>query len=62
MRGIRIQNWHRPLNHYMQLLLQQKLELRYFSDPEPASDDPKKDARYRRVPDFLIMEWEKPLC
>jgi SAM-dependent methyltransferase len=60
-RGIRIQNWHRPLGRYMQLLLRQGLELRFFDEPEPCSDDPKKNARYRRVPDFLIMEWEKPI-
>jgi SAM-dependent methyltransferase len=59
-RGIRIQNWHRPLSRYMQLLLEQGLELRFFSEPEPNSDDVEKNARYRRVPYFLIMEWEKP--
>lgn len=60
-RGIRIQNWHRPLSRYMQLLLGQGLELRFFSEPEPDSDNARKNARYRRVPDFVIMEWEKPV-
>ncbi|HEY0263887.1 MAG TPA: class I SAM-dependent methyltransferase [Granulicella sp.] len=58
--GIRIRNWHRPLSRYMQLLLGQGLELRHFSEPESTSGDPAKDDLHRRVPLFLIMEWEKP--
>jgi hypothetical protein len=45
-RGIRIQNWHRELSRYMQLLLGQGLELRFFGVPEPGSDDARKNARY----------------
>jgi SAM-dependent methyltransferase len=59
-RGIRVSNWHRPLSSYMSLLIAQGLILRYFSEPEPTSGDPVKAARYRRVPYFVIMEWEKP--
>lgn len=59
-RGIRIQNWHRPLSTYMSLLLGQGLELRYFSEPAPHGGDPAKAEKYRRVPFFLIMEWQKP--
>ena len=59
-RGIRIQNWHRPLGAYMSLLLAEGLNLRYFSEPAPAGGDPAKAAPYRRVPYFLVMEWEKP--
>ncbi|WP_230533182.1 class I SAM-dependent methyltransferase [Microvirga roseola] len=59
-RGIRIRNWHRPLSTYMSLLLRQGLELRHFAEPVPYGGDPAKAARYRRVPHFLIMEWEKP--
>jgi SAM-dependent methyltransferase len=59
-RGIRIQNWHRPLETYMALLLGQGLELRYFAEPAPYAGNPLRIARYRRAPWFLIMEWEKP--
>jgi SAM-dependent methyltransferase len=59
-RGIRIRNWHRPLRTYMALLLSAGLQLRFFDEPEPSGGDPEKGALYRRVPYFLIMEWEKP--
>lgn len=59
-RGIRIQNWHRPLSSYMQLLLGQGLLLRHFDEPAPQGGDPAKAERYRRVPYFHIMEWQKP--
>jgi len=59
-RGIRIQNWHRPLETYMALLLGQGLELRHFAEPAPYAGNPLKIARYRRAPWFLIMEWQKP--
>jgi SAM-dependent methyltransferase len=60
-RGIRIQNWHRPLSTYMRLLLGSGLELRHFSEPAPTGGDPRKADRYRRVPYFHIMEWQKPV-
>lgn len=59
-RGIRIQNWHRPLSAYMSLLLGHGLELRHFAEPAPYGGDPARVERYRRVPFFLIMEWQKP--
>jgi SAM-dependent methyltransferase len=59
-RGIRILNWHRPLGRYMSLLLGEGLVLRYFSEPEPRGGEPSKADRYRRVPLFVVMEWEKP--
>jgi len=59
-RGIRIHNWHRPLGSYMALLLDAGLELRHFAEPAPQGGDPAKADRYRRVPYFLIMEWQKP--
>jgi SAM-dependent methyltransferase len=59
-RGIRIQNWHRPLATYMGLLLGNGLQLRHFDEPAPHGGNPAKADRYRRVPYFLIMEWEKP--
>ncbi|MES1975351.1 MAG: class I SAM-dependent methyltransferase [Pseudomonadota bacterium] len=59
-RGIRIRNWHRPLSTYMRLLLEAGLTLRHFAEPAPHGGDPAQIARYRRVPWFLLMEWEKP--
>lgn len=59
-RGIRIQNWHRPLSAYMGLLLEHGLTLTHFAEPEPTGGDPERVARYRRVPWFLVMEWRKP--
>ncbi len=56
--GMRVCNWHRPLGTYMRMLLSQGLRLRHFSEPAPQGDD-SRAARYRRVPFFLIMEWEK---
>jgi SAM-dependent methyltransferase len=61
-RGIRIQNWHRPLSAYMSMLLSADLQLRHFAEPAPHGGDPAKANRYRRVPYFQIMEWEKPLA
>jgi SAM-dependent methyltransferase len=59
-RGIRIRNWHRPLETYMALLLGAGLELRHFAEPAPHGGNVRHVARYRRVPWFLIMEWRKP--
>ncbi len=59
-RGIRIQNWHRPLATYMTLLLDAGMQLRHFAEPAPTGGDPRKREQYRRVPYFLIMEWQKP--
>lgn len=58
--GIRILNWHRPLGTYMALLLEQGLVLRHFEEPAPSGGDLERAARYRRVPFFLVMEWQKP--
>jgi len=58
--GIRIRNWHRPLSRYMSLLLAQGLILRHFDEPQPQGGDSERAALYRRVPWFLVMEWEKP--
>jgi SAM-dependent methyltransferase len=59
-REMRILNWHRPLAAYMALLLGQGLVLRYFDEPAPVGADPERAADYRRVPFFLVMEWQKP--
>jgi SAM-dependent methyltransferase len=60
-RGIRIRNWHRPLSRYMTLLIGAGLILRHFDEPSPTGGDPAKVWRYRKWPNFLIMEWQKPL-
>ena len=59
-RGIRVQNWHRPLRAYMAPLLERGLILRHFAEPEPIGGDADAAARYRRVPFFHILEWSKP--
>jgi SAM-dependent methyltransferase len=59
-REMRIRNWHRPLAAYMTLLLDQGLVLRAFEEPAPVGGDPDLVARYRRVPFFMLMEWQKP--
>lgn len=59
-RGINIVNWHRPLSTYFTLLLQQGLQLRHFAEPAPHGGEPAQAQHYRRVPYFLIMEWQKP--
>lgn len=59
-RGIRIENWHRPLSTYMSLFLGQGLQLKFFDEPAPVGGDPHRAGRYRRVPYFLVMEWMKP--
>lgn len=58
-RGIRIHNWHRPMQVYMQGLLDAGFELVYFAEPIPQGVDGDKADRYRRVPNFLMMEWRK---
>jgi hypothetical protein len=58
-KGVRIRNWHRPFSAYMSLLLGQGLVLRHFEEPMPRGGDPKWNAKYQRVPFFLLMEWWK---
>ena len=58
-RGIRVRNWHRPLSTYMSALLDAGFELRHFDEPAPQGIDDDKARRYRRAPNFLIMEWQK---
>ncbi len=58
-RGIRIHNHHRPLEAYLQPLLALGFALEHFAEPAPEGVDDAKAARYRRVPNFLVMEWRK---
>jgi len=60
--GISIVNWHRPLSAYMSALLGAGLRLVFFDEPQPASGDPKRQERYRRMPWFVLMEWRAPGC
>jgi SAM-dependent methyltransferase len=60
-RGIRVQNWHRPMCTYMALLLDAGFLLRHFDEPQPTGGDPAKARRYRKWPWHLIMEWQKPV-
>ena len=59
---VRVENWHRPLRSYMNVLLDAGLELRGFDEPEPLASEPESEraALYRRVPWFIVMDWRKP--
>jgi SAM-dependent methyltransferase len=59
--GIRIHNWHRPLAAYMKELLGHGLVLTFFDEPQPRSGNAEQQARHRRVPWFLVMEWRRPI-
>jgi hypothetical protein len=58
--GIRIENWHRPLSAYMTALLEQGLQLTFFAEPAPVSGEETRQADFRRVPWFVVMEWQRP--
>lgn len=57
--GIRIVNWHRPMETYMRLLLAQGLTLAFFAEPKPIGGDADFIERGTRVPWFHVMEWRK---
>jgi SAM-dependent methyltransferase len=58
--GIRIVNWHRPLAAYMAAFLEAGLILKFFSEPGPVSGEEIDQERARRVPWFVVMEWQRP--
>jgi SAM-dependent methyltransferase len=58
--GIRVVNWHRPLTAYMNAFLEAGLALKFFSEPEPSSGEEEQQERARRVPWFVVMEWQRP--
>jgi SAM-dependent methyltransferase len=58
--GIKIENWHRPLEAYMTAFLDAGLTLKFFAEPEPVSGEAIHQERARRVPWFVVMEWQKP--
>jgi SAM-dependent methyltransferase len=57
--GIRVRNFHRPLQAYMAPLLAAGFRLTHFAEPAPVGIDDDKARRYRRAPNFLLMEWQK---
>ncbi len=59
-RGIRIQNWHRPLSAYMQAFLGEGLVLTDYDEPLPHDGEAQWVADFVRVPWFVVMEWRKP--
>lgn len=58
-RGIKIRNWHRPMQDYMQLLLATGLRLIHFEEPAPTGGGSRQADKFRRAPYFHIMEWQK---
>ncbi len=60
--GIRIVNWHRPLDAYMTAFLEAGLSLKFFAEPAPVSGDADHQERARRVPWFVVMEWQRPIA
>jgi ubiquinone/menaquinone biosynthesis C-methylase UbiE len=56
-----IRQVHRPLSSYIQSLLGAGQSLTHFEEPMPRDGDQEQLEQYRRVPWFLIMEWQKPL-
>jgi SAM-dependent methyltransferase len=58
--GIRIENWHRPLAAYMAAFLGSGLQLAFFSEPDSVSGELLRRDDYRRVPWFVVMEWQRP--
>lgn len=59
-RGIRVRNFHRPLEAYIDPLLAAGLRLTHFAEPAPMGGPEEQAARYLRAPVFVIMEWQKP--
>ncbi|MBB6225992.1 SAM-dependent methyltransferase [Polymorphobacter multimanifer] len=58
--GIDVVNHHRPMMRYMQAFLGHGLQLVHFDEPAPGGGPAEKADRYRRVPYFHIMEWQRP--
>jgi SAM-dependent methyltransferase len=57
---IRVENWHRPLSAYVRELLAQGVTLTFFDEPHPRPGASDQQARYRRAPWFMVMEWQRP--
>ena len=57
--GMRVRNWHRPLNAYMDVLLKCGMTLTYFDEPQPVGCPDERAERYCAAPYLMIMEWRK---
>ena len=57
--GVRVQNWHRPLETYMKLALENGLHLKDFQEP-PGDPSWTKAQRYHHTPYLLLQVWGKP--
>ncbi len=60
--GIKIENWHRPLNAYMSAYLSSGLMLRDFEEPVPEDQSLRNEYAYEdwfRVPLFNVMRWQR---
>ena len=57
---IKVQNWHRPLAHYMGWFLAAGLDLRVFEEPHPYGGPPDRVASYHAYPYLMMMVWQKP--
>lgn len=59
-RGIRIVNYHRPLETYMTSFLDAGLTLTLFKEPRPIASAPAAEAAsYVRAPWFNVMAWQR---
>lgn len=58
--GIDIVNWHRPFSFYMQRLLKLGLTLRHFDEPMTQGAYAGTKPKFDRMPNFVVMLWEKP--
>lgn len=58
--GVRVQNWHRPLSHYMDWFLEAGLTLTQFSEPAPHGGPQDRLQDYQKMPYLMMMEWQKP--
>ncbi len=60
-RGIRVRNWHRPMQDYLAPLMRRGMTLTHFAEPVPGDGPHELVSYYRRAPMFVLMEWQKPL-
>lgn len=58
--GVRVENWHRPLDAYMQAYLKAGLTLTHYEHPMPVEEGQDLFEKYPRAPWFNLMEWRKP--
>lgn len=60
-KGMDITNWHRPFSMYFELLLRHGFTLKTFLEPMPQAANIGEKPKFERVPNFIVMLWEKPL-